>query len=39
MNGILIVNKPKNYTSRDIVNIISKKLNIIITDIKGEISL
>ncbi len=24
-NGILIVNKPKNYTSRDIVNIISKK--------------
>lgn len=27
MNGILIVNKPKNYTSRDIVNIISKKLN------------
>ena len=26
MNGILIVNKPKNYTSRDIVNIISKKL-------------
>ena len=27
MNGILVVNKPKNYTSRDIVNIISKKLN------------
>ncbi len=27
MNGILIVNKPQNYTSRDIVNIISKKLN------------
>ena len=27
MNGTLIVNKPKNYTSRDIVNIISKKLN------------
>ena len=27
MNGILIVNKTKNYTSRDIVNIISKKLN------------
>ena len=24
---ILIINKPKNYTSRDIVNIISKKLN------------
>lgn len=27
MNGILIIDKPKNYTSRDIVNIISKKLN------------
>ena len=27
MNGILIVNKPKGYTSRDIVNIISKKLS------------
>ena len=27
MNGILLVNKPKDYTSRDIVNIISKKLN------------
>lgn len=27
MNGILIINKPKNYTSRDIVNIVSKKLN------------
>ena len=27
MNGLLIVNKPKGYTSRDIVNIISKKLN------------
>ena len=26
MNGILVVNKPKNYTSRDIVNIVSKKL-------------
>ena len=26
MNGILVVNKPKDYTSRDIVNIISKKL-------------
>lgn len=25
MNGILIVNKEKNYTSRDVVNIISKK--------------
>lgn len=27
MNGILIINKPKKYTSRDIVNIISKTLN------------
>ena len=27
MNGILVVNKPKDYTSRDIVNIISKKFN------------
>lgn len=27
MNGILIVNKPKDYTSRDIVNIVSKKFN------------
>ena len=27
MNGVLIVNKPKDYTSRDIVNIISKKFN------------
>ena len=26
MNGILIIDKPKNYTSRDIVNIVSKKL-------------
>lgn len=26
-NGLLIVNKPAGYTSRDIVNIISKKLN------------
>jgi len=25
MNGILVVNKEKNYTSRDVVNIISKK--------------
>ena len=25
--GILVVNKPKDYTSRDIVNIISKKFN------------
>ncbi len=27
MNGILLINKPKNYTSRDIVNIVSKKFN------------
>ena len=27
INKIIIVNKPKDYTSRDIVNIISKKLN------------
>ena len=27
MNGIIIVNKPINYTSRDIVNIIGKKLD------------
>lgn len=27
MNGILVVNKPKGPTSRDIVNIVSKKLN------------
>lgn len=26
MNGIVLVNKPKNYTSRDIVNILVKKL-------------
>ena len=26
MNGILVINKPQNYTSRDIVNIVSKKL-------------
>lgn len=26
-SGILIINKPKDYTSRDIVNIISKKFN------------
>lgn len=26
MNGILIVDKPKNHTSRDIVNIVSKEL-------------
>ena len=27
MNGILLINKEKDYTSRDIVNIISKKFN------------
>lgn len=27
MDGILLINKEKDYTSRDIVNIISKKLN------------
>ncbi len=27
MNGILLVNKPKDMTSRDVVNIISKKFN------------
>ena len=26
MDGILLINKEKNYTSRDIVNIISKEL-------------
>ncbi len=28
MNGILLINKEKNYTSRDVVNIISKHLKI-----------
>ncbi len=28
MNGLIIINKEKNFTSRDVVNIISKKLNI-----------
>lgn len=28
MNGLLIINKPKGYTSHDIVNIVRKKLNI-----------
>lgn len=28
MNGIILVNKEKNYSSRDVVNIISKKFNI-----------
>ena len=26
MNGILVVNKPYGYTSRDIVNIVSKEI-------------
>lgn len=26
MNGIIVINKDKNYTSRDVVNIVSKKL-------------
>ena len=28
MNGILIINKPKGYTSHDVVNVLRKKLNI-----------
>lgn len=28
MDGIIIINKPKGYTSHDIVNIVKKKLNI-----------
>ena len=27
MNGIIVINKDKDYTSRDVVNIVSKKLN------------
>ena len=27
MNGVLIINKPKGYTSHDIVNVVRKKLN------------
>ncbi len=27
MDGIVLVNKPKNYTSRDVVNIVGKKLH------------
>lgn len=27
MNGVIIINKPKGYTSHDIVNIVRKKLN------------
>ena len=26
MNGIIVINKEKNMTSRDVVNIVSKKL-------------
>ena len=26
MNGIIVIDKPKDYTSRDIVNIVSKKI-------------
>lgn len=28
MNGVLLINKEQNFTSRDIVNIVSKKLNL-----------
>ena len=28
MDGIIIINKPKGYTSHDVVNIVKKKLNI-----------
>lgn len=27
MNGVILVNKPSGYTSRDIVNLVSKKIN------------
>ena len=27
MNGLLIINKPKGYTSHDVVNVLRKKLN------------
>ena len=27
MDGVLIINKPKGYTSHDIVNIVKKELN------------
>ena len=27
MNGLIIINKPKGYTSHDIVNILRKKIN------------
>jgi len=26
MNGVLVINKPKDYTSRDVVNVLNKKL-------------
>ena len=28
LNGVIIINKPKGYTSHDVVNILRKKLNI-----------
>ena len=28
LNGVIIINKPKGYTSHDIVNVLRKKLNI-----------
>ena len=27
MNGVIIINKPKGYTSHDIVNVVRKKFN------------
>ncbi len=27
MNGVLIVNKPQDYTSHDVVNVVKKALN------------
>ena len=28
MDGIIIINKPKNYTSHDVVAIVKKRLNV-----------
>ena len=28
MNGILVINKPEGFTSRDVVNIVNKKFHI-----------
>ena len=44
MDGIILINKPKNVTSRDVVNKLSKILNIIILNAVnhtnyGEVSL